>query len=230
MNPNEFRIVFFGDSICVGQGISVHAGWVTRIAARIEALSASLGYPLLVVNASVNGNTTRQALERMPYDVQSHGVDIMLVQFGMNDCNYWQTDKGNPRVSPKAFVANLEEIIERGRSFGARKIFVNTNHPSTRTQQSMAYTQLTYEQSNRQYNQLIREATQPHDDVILIDMEQVFFDHIRAHPQDAQQLVLADGLHLSLKGHHLYFNAIYPKLEATLTAMLTDARHECTAA
>ena len=42
-----------------------------------------------------------------PYDVQSHEVDVLVVGFGMNDCNYWMTDKGVPRVSQNAFRANL---------------------------------------------------------------------------------------------------------------------------
>ncbi len=226
----EIRIVFFGDSICVGQGISVHAGWVARIAERMEALSKKLGKELLVVNASVNGNTTRQALERMAYDVQSHGVDIMLVQFGMNDCNHWQTDKGNPRVSEKAFSANLEEMFARGRTFGAQKILLNTNHMSTRNADKMAHTELTYEQSNQRYNQIIRELAEQHDDVMLTDMEHIFAEHIKTNPQDAKKLVLDDGLHLSLKGHDLYFNAIYPKLEAELTALLSGNAHESSAA
>ncbi|MFW0778068.1 MAG: SGNH/GDSL hydrolase family protein [Rickettsiales bacterium] len=226
----EIRIVFFGDSICVGQGISVHAGWVTRIAKRMEALSQKLGKELLVVNASVNGNTTRQALERMAYDVQSHGVDIMLVQFGMNDCNFWQTDKGNPRVSEKAFSANLEEMFARGRSFGAQKILLNTNHRSTRTTETMPHTNVTYEQSNQRYNQIIRDLADQHDDVMLTDMEKIFADHINANPQDAQSLVLDDGLHLSLKGHDLYFDAIYPKLEKELTTLFSGKNYESSAA
>ena len=211
------RLVFFGDSICVGQGISVHSGWVTRIAASVEEMGKLIGRDILVVNSSVNGNTTRQALERMPYDVQSHHVDMMIVQFGMNDCNYWQTDKGNPRVSLKAFSANLEEIIMRGKSFGAKKIVLNTNHLTARTTHKMPYTDLTYEQSNQQYNGVIREIAQKQgEDVILVDVERIFKDYIREKSMNPQEFVLEDGLHLNLQGHDLYFNSIYPKLEKQL--------------
>jgi acyl-CoA thioesterase I len=116
---DPLRVVFFGDSICVGQGVSLFKGWVTKIASGLDLLSQEIGREIVVVNASVNGNTTRQALERMPYEVQSHGVDILLTQFGLNDCNLWLTDGGLPRVSADAFAANLKEIIARGRRFGA---------------------------------------------------------------------------------------------------------------
>src|SRR5262245_18623684 len=114
------NIVFFGDSICNGQGLAIHKGWVTRISASLSELPGSRRDELVVVNSSVNGRTTRQALESMPYEVQRPGVDVIIVQFGMNDCNIWETDRGNPRVSPLAFEANVREIIQRAATFGAR--------------------------------------------------------------------------------------------------------------
>lgn len=70
-----------------------------------------------VVNRGVNADTTRLALERFPADVQESGADIVLIQFGYNDCNRWDTDNGLPRVSLKAFTANLEEMIARAEAF-----------------------------------------------------------------------------------------------------------------
>ena len=119
------RVIFFGDSVCVGQGVSLYHGWVTRTAQLLDELSQAAGREVIVINASINGNTTRQALERMPYDVQSHGADVMIVQFGLNDCNHWLTDHGLPRVSTDAYAANLKEIVRRGRRFGAHTVFLN---------------------------------------------------------------------------------------------------------
>ena len=58
-------------------------------------------------------------LERYPRDVQEAQPDLLTIQFGLNDCNCWETDRGVPRVSEAAFVANLIEMIDRGRVFGA---------------------------------------------------------------------------------------------------------------
>lgn len=213
----NIRLVFFGDSICVGQGISIHKGWVPRIASSVEQLAASHGKPLTVVNASTNGNTTRLALERMPYDVQSHGVDIMLVQFGLNDCNHWVSDNGLPRVSPKGFAANLEEIIERGRRFGAKKILINTNHPTTRDSDIMPGSGATYEAHNRRYNAIIREvAAHAGGDVLLNDIERVFLDHTGGVKERLAELLLSDALHLSLKGHDLYYEVMRPRVTAAV--------------
>lgn len=210
------RVIFFGDSICFGQGVSIHKGWVPRLAAHIEHLAARLGRELVIVNASVNGNTTRQALERMPYDVQSHGVGVLLVQFGMNDCNYWLSDKGHPRVSPAAFAANLSEIIQRGITFGAQKILLNTNHPTTRTDELMPGSDKCYQDSNRIYNELIRQVARQHPEhVLLNDIEQIFVKECRNGIR-LDDLLLSDKLHLSAKGHDLYYSEVCPHLEQAI--------------
>jgi lysophospholipase L1-like esterase len=172
----------------------------------------------LIVNASVNGNTTRQALERMPYEVQAEGVFVLLVQFGMNDCNYWVSDQGLPRVSPPAFAANLAEIIQRGLHFGARRILLNTNHPTLRDREIMPHTNVTYESSNQRYNELIREvARNAGHAVILNDIERAFLRYTGGRKEMLAELVMEDGLHLSVTGHDIYFDEIKPKLVEALS-------------
>jgi len=210
MMNQEKRLFFFGDSICFGQGVAIHKGWVPRI-------SRLLGEKeITVMNAAVNGNTTRLALERMPYEIQSHNPDALVVQFGMNDCNHWETDMGVPRVSKKSFIANMQEIVERARVFGAKCIFVNTNHPTTRTVETMAHTSLTYQQSNAEYNQAIREAFGGSDDIVtLIDMEKAF-EEAAPTRETLAELLLPDALHLSEAGHDLYYNVVAPIISERL--------------
>jgi len=205
------RLFFFGDSICFGQHVSPHKTWVNKVAERI-AKDAPAGF--VATNASVNGNTTRMALERMPYDVQAHGVDILLVQFGMNDCNYWRTDGGVPRVSPTAFEANLVEIVERGRCFGASRVFMNTNHPTPSTV-PFGHAPTDYQSSNERYNGLIRSACAAVG-ADLIDVDKSWREFL-AGGADLAELLLPDGIHLSEAGHELYTRIVLPPLlEAVL--------------
>ena len=214
-NGAPLRVSFFGDSICVGQGISIHAGWVTRIAWALDKLARQCSVDLVVTNASSNGSTTRQALERMPYEVQAHGVDILIIQFGLNDCNYWVSDSGLPRVSPNCFVANLHEILARGRRFGARHIFLNNNHPTTRDCEVMSNTSLTFERSNRQYNQLVRDVAAAYSEIVTLnDIERSFHDVTNGDRGSLADLLLCDGLHLSRHGHDVYYETVYGNLEA----------------
>jgi lysophospholipase L1-like esterase len=223
-SDGPLRVIFFGDSICVGQGVSIHSGWVTRIAAELDAISRLRGRELVVTNASVNGNTTRQALERMPYEVQSHGVDILIVQFGLNDCNYWATDKGLPRVSPAAFNANLKEIIERGRKFGARHVILQNNHPTARDQEVLPGTNTTYETSNGRYNAIVRDvASETFEFVSFTDIEAAFE---RLTGGDRKRLIpflLKDGLHLSRDGHDVYFDVAGERIKRCLLNLLLPA-------
>ncbi len=219
------KFFFFGDSICFGQGVSLHKGWVPNISKNLSFLAEEKGVEIVIVNNAVNGRTTRQALETMPYEVQSHRPDLLLLQFGMNDCNYWQSDGGLPRVSPAAFKANLREIIQRSFLFGAKRVFLNTNHPTTLDFEALRFTETVYEESNRFYNSLIREVYREGDErLILNDMEKTFHVHTRENGSELSELLLADRLHLSEKGHVLYFETIFPVLKQVVLEIAEDSK------
>jgi acyl-CoA thioesterase I len=216
------RVLFFGDSICNGQGIALHKGWVPRLSASLSDLAAAAGKELVVINSAVNGRITRQALETMPYEVQSQAPAVLVVQFGMNDCNIWQTDRGNPRVSPLAFEGNLREIIQRGLTFGARAVFLHTNHPTTRDETPLPYSSNTYEAQNRAYNDIIRKvAASSPEGVRLNDIAAACEAAVR-DGMTVRRLVLADGLHLSEEGHDLYFRTVQPSLADCVRRLLAE--------
>ncbi len=225
---NQIRVFFFGDSICVGQHVSIHNGWVAKISASLAQLGKEKNWRIVTNNASANGRTTRQALEVIGYELQSQHPDIVIVQFGMNDCNYWQTDKGLPRVSPKAFGANLEEIIRRSFNFGAKTVLLNTNHPTGLDQKIFPHTDIVYQQSNEQYNQIIRNVAKDNpDNLILNDIESHFVKHTGKDRDKVLPLLMEDPdlLHLSEKGHELYFELVYPKLESAVLDII-NAQNE----
>lgn len=205
------RIIFFGDSICIGQGVSPNQTWVTRLAAEAEEVCGAGADAPAVYNCSVNGHTSRQALERIGFDVQSHGVDLMVLQFGLNDCNYWVTDRGLPRVGERGFTANLHEIIDRALRFGARRILLHTNHPAKKVLDKHPFFEISYINSNRRYNELIREVSRAAPpEVRLVDIEAEWERRIAQGRAQLDQLLLRDGIHLSAKGHLLYHEIVLP--------------------
>jgi len=201
----------FGDSIAFGQGVSIHRGWVTQVSKWIDE---NYGTKWQCSNHSVNGSTTRTALERMPYEIQSLRPKLLIMQFGLNDCNYWVSDKGLPRVSPDAFRANLVEIYERALVFGAETVFILTNHP-TRRAIDFSHAPVSYEQSNGTYNQIIREVSLHRPKLELIDA----FQEITHDGQNLKHL-LEDGLHLSPSGHDKYFELVSTKLQKVLNNLV----------
>lgn len=178
-------LVVFSDSVGVGQHLSPNLGWVHRVAGALPS-------DVLVVNASVNGDTSRTALLRMAHDVPL--CDVLYVQFGLNDCNRWATEHGSNRVSEDAFYADLVEIAARSR--GARVIFA-ANHRTAKDPD--------YDQRARDYNVLVRDAA-TFCGADLVDME-------------THDVHLLDGIHPSALGHITYAHAILPIVRRLLYAV-----------
>lgn len=214
------KVTFFGDSTCVGQGVSIYQGWVTKIAKHFDEYGHKINREILVSNSSINGRTSRQALEDMPYHIQSQGVDILVVQFGLNDCNYWATDRGLPRVSLAGFVENIREIISRGERFGAHRILLNNNHPTSRDKSIMSGTTMTYEASNASYNAAIRKLAADLPPFIRFQDVESFFKANIHEQQPVEKFLLSDGLHPSAAGHEQYFRLMCPIIQDAVDAVI----------
>jgi len=192
------KICFFGDSVCTGQFISVHNGWISQISSKLTNV--------LVINSSVNGRTTRQALEDMPYNIQSIKPEILIIQFGINDSNYWENDNGLPRVHINAFMYNLQEMIDRAFAFNCKHLFLNTNHPIFKTE-------INY-RNNFEYNKKIRRIIKMNygnNKIELNDIEKEFLK--MKNPQD---YLLEDKVHINEKGHGIYFDLIFSKIKTAI--------------
>ena len=207
------HILFFGDSICVGQGVSIYKGWVTKLARYFDTYGRKTNINFLVTNSSVNGRTTRQALEDMPYHIQAQEIDILVVQFGLNDCNFWVTDGGLSRVSLGAYEENLKEITVRALNSGVKRVVLNSNHPTTRHVILPSGVDCGYEENNKKYCETVKKvADQFGDEVIFVDVYK-YFEALKVEAFLSDDHLLEDGLHLSPKGHDLYFTLMRPVIE-----------------
>jgi lysophospholipase L1-like esterase len=192
--------VFFGDSIINGKGVPVYKTFVSMLSKALEEEWKEKA-KVVVTMVSRNGDTTRDALEKLHY-LFNTVYDIVILQFGMNDCNIWKTEGGVVRVLEESFRANLKEIITRLKLCGAGKTFVCTNHSSSKEGHDL---------SNREYNDIIREVCVG-ENILNIDMELavdeefLFVSHRTDH-------VLPDRIHLSEFGHMVYYNEIKPYLD-----------------
>ena len=205
--------MFFGDSITAGQYVSPEHHWTTLLRRRL-ANDPEFG-PVQFSVGAVSGDTSRGALERFPHDVQSMHPHVVLIQFGLNDCNRWQTDRGLPRVSEHAFEANLLEMVERARRFGATKVVLSTNHPTLRS--TVFDDGTTYQECCVRYNEIIR-STSERAVTDLHDVEKGF----APHEASLEELLLPtpDVLHLSIAGHRVYAEL----LDSPLRGWLGEAR------
>lgn len=212
-------VVHMGDSITFGQYLDPARRWTALIEEHLHDLFGD-DVEVRAFNRGISGETTRMGLERFPRDVQELRPDVMTLQFGLNDCNCWETDAGLPRVSEAAFHANLVEMIERARRFGARAIVLSTNHRTLR--RDVLPGGDVYETRNERYSEIVRDVARE-TGVDLCDIRAVF------DPFDDEELARMllpspDLLHLSEEGNRVYAEAIWPHVErAAMTAIEEEA-------
>lgn len=176
------RIVCIGDSLTYGEGIESPHKWTDIVAASLPRHE--------VIAKGVCGDTTRLGLERFPQDVQELRPDVVVIQFGLNDCNRWDTDGGElPRVSPEAFRANLIEMKRRARKFGARRVGIVDMTPTTKESVHPLWWR---------FRGQIQSACEQSGAVLIK----------HTIPTIAESYLLEDGVHLSERGNQVIANAV----------------------
>jgi len=182
------KIVFFGDSVTYGYGVNnTRESFYSRID---YVMKAGVYGDIVTVNAGVSGDDTSEALDRVK-DVALNNPDILVIAFGLNDC---QADQ----VNPAEFRKNLIKLI----SFFPRdiKILLATSNTFMETGQPL------WKDLNNaldlymdEVKTLAKERNYP-----LIDVQSAWKDHLR---QDSRNLesMYADPTHPSAKGHELLF-------------------------
>jgi lysophospholipase L1-like esterase len=157
------------------------------------------------------------ALLRFPNEVQDNAPDIVVIQFGLNDCNCWETDKGLPRVSEAAYEANFREMVTRARHFGVREIILSTNHVTLRHDVVMPGGEI-YESANSRYSDIVRKVAMDCD-VTLCDIRKEFEKFSKGELADLL-LPQPDVLHLSIKGNAFYADMIWPYVKLTVDRVI----------
>jgi acyl-CoA thioesterase-1 len=93
-------IVFFGNSLTAGYGLSPEQAFPALIQKKID----SLGFPYRVINAGVSGETSSGGKTRIDWILQQP-IDIFVLELGANDGL-----RGIPLSETKK---NLQEIIDK---------------------------------------------------------------------------------------------------------------------
>ena len=216
--PMALTVVYMGDSITEGQYVQPELRWTDIVSSSLNRKFLPSPINLMLLNQGVSGETTRQGLERFARSVQAHQPEVIILQFGLNDCNCWVSDRGLPRVSLTAFRENLKEMIDRARVFGAREIILSTNHPTLRRKVLLSGESL--EDSRRRYNDVVREIA-AEKAVTLCDID-VAFGSLGDRELEALLLPYPDHLHLSPEGHLKYAATIQPHIERAIEKIIAE--------
>ena len=101
-NP-AIRVLFLGNSLTAGYGLPAGESYP----ALLQAHADSLGWPVIMVNAGVSGDTSSGGLRRLGWHLEPP-PDILMIALGGND--------GLRGLSPSLTQNNLVQIIQQTRA------------------------------------------------------------------------------------------------------------------
>ena len=111
--PAGSKVLALGDSLTAPHGVKPGEDWPTL-------LGQKTGW--VVINAGISGNTSAQALDRLPALLDEHQPQLVLVSLGGNDML---------RKLPQAqTVANLGRMLDLAKASGAKAVLLATPKPS----------------------------------------------------------------------------------------------------
>ncbi|MFW5844791.1 MAG: GDSL-type esterase/lipase family protein [Planctomycetota bacterium] len=116
----DSNVVFIGDSITDAGRRQAHlrpwgTGYMRLWRARLLAHDPVVARSLRIINRGIGGQTIRNLQHRWERDVLAHEPDHLVVKIGINDCNRWLADGGDP-VSPEDYASIMDELLARTRS------------------------------------------------------------------------------------------------------------------
>jgi acyl-CoA thioesterase-1 len=75
------KVLVLGDSISAAYNIPVERGWVTLLQQRVDKQ-----YPgTQIINASISGETSANAVNRLPALIKQHAPNVIVIELGGND-------------------------------------------------------------------------------------------------------------------------------------------------
>ncbi len=114
--PSRPRVVFLGDSLTAGYGLSKEQAVPSLIQKRLDAE----GYNYEVVNHGVSGDTSAGGVSRLEWALTGD-VRILVLELGAND--------GLRGIPVETTKANLEAIIKGAQSRGVRVLLTGMEAP-----------------------------------------------------------------------------------------------------
>ena len=176
--PPGSQVLALGDSLTVGTGVSPEEAWPTLLASKT-------GWT--VTNGGISGNTSSDALQRLPSLLERHNPVLVLVTLGGNDMLR--------RLPQEETIANLNKMIVLIKTHGAKPVLLATPQPSIAGAifQTLSAAEFYRKVTEEQQIPLIEDAIA---DVL------------------SDPLLKVDQLHPNAAGHALLVEKIFEELKA----------------
>lgn len=111
-------LLIIGDSLSAGYNMPVEESWPVFLPSKLQ----QQGLEITVINASISGDTSGNALARLPGLLSKHQPDYVLLELGAND--------GLRGFSPKLITNNLSVMISNIKSQNAQPILMQIQVPT----------------------------------------------------------------------------------------------------
>ncbi|MFA6487305.1 MAG: arylesterase [Sideroxydans sp.] len=111
--PPNSQVLALGDSLTAGYGVAAEEAWPTLLASKT-------GWT--VINGGISGNTSSDALARLPSLMDEHHPTLVFITLGGNDMLR--------HIPTQETITNLEKMIALVRVHGAKPILLGIPEPS----------------------------------------------------------------------------------------------------
>ena len=185
-NIKKKTIVFFGNSLTAGYGLSPSEAFPALIQKKID----SLGLPYSVVNAGVSGETSSGGLTRIDW-ILREPIDIFILELGANDGL-----RGTPLSETKK---NLQDIIDKVKAKypGSKLVFAGMEIPPNMGQ---AYT--------TEFRNIYIELAAKNKMTLI----PFLLEGVGGEPELNQ----SDGIHPTAEGHLIVADNVWKQLQKLL--------------
>ena len=173
----EIKIMLYGDSLMAGYGLNQNENLSSALAAKFSLEETAV----LIINASVSGNTTSNGLARLDWSL-GESPNIVILCLGANDML-----RG---IDPKYIKENLNTMISKINESGSKVILAGMRSPK-----SMGGI---YQQ---RFDQMYKEIAEEHDLTFMpfllegIALEKKYLQNDYKHPNALGIQVMANNLY-----------------------------------
>ena len=173
----QITIMLYGDSLMAGYGLNQNENLSSALAAKFSLKETAV----LIINASVSGNTTSNGLARLDWSL-GESPNIVILCLGANDML-----RG---IDPKYIKENLNTMISKINESGSKVVLAGMRSPK-----SMGGI---YQQ---RFDQMYREIAEEHDLTFMpfllegIALEKKYLQNDYKHPNSLGIQVMANNLY-----------------------------------
>lgn len=185
-NKNR-TILVVGDSLSAAFSIDRSASWVALLQNRLHAK----GYAFNIVNASISGDTTQSGVSRLPFLLNSHQPDIVIIALGGNDGL-----RGLPLDLSKS---NLQQMIQLAKDKKSQVVLCGVRLPPNL---GPVY--------NRMFQSMYAELAK-HNNVAYVTA-------LLKNVSDNPALMQSDGIHPTEQGQPLILENVWKILQPVLSS------------